>query len=213
MRQFHMGLVATLLATVVAVADVPKLELGTPIMIGSGCNKDNSAVTLSDDKTTLSILFSEYNTEAGGIQTTSRRTCNLRVPVRVPSGLSVSLLSVDYRGYNFLPPGASSLFHVEYFFAGRRGPVGDYRFPNSNREDGTPDPNTGVLDHDFYIGNKLTGVAVNWSPCGQPVTLAVNTYITATTNAAGDQATASVDSADIHTETPIVYRLTWRACR
>lgn len=195
-----------------AQAAAPAITLGDPKMNGTGCTNDNSSVSLTDDKTQLSILFSEYNVESKGATTTQRKTCNISVPVKVPPGLSVSIIQVDYRGYNFLPRGAKSEMNVEYFFADKRGPSAAYKFPDLRREDGTPDRN-GVLDREFFVRNELQATAVNWSPCGKDVILRVNSAIKVNTNAKGDLSTASVDSADISTKTPIIYKLTWKECR
>jgi hypothetical protein len=175
------------------------VELGNPEFLGDGCLPGSASAVLSNDRQSLSILFSGYSTEAG--YTTGkqfdRKACNMAIPVRVPQGISVSIFSVDYRGYNNLPRGAFSDFNVEYFFAGSRGPSFRRRF-------------TGPINDDYIITNDLIGTAVTWSPCGREVILRANTSIRVTTNSRRDQAMATVDSTDV--SAALIYRLQWRRC-
>ena len=80
---------------------------------------------LSPDQKALSLLFDSYQVAVGGTTGVSfdRKSCNVAIPVHVPQGISVSVLAVDYRGFNHLPNQGTSQFNVEYFFAGSRGPV------------------------------------------------------------------------------------------
>ena len=101
------------------------IALGEPTYGGTGCPQGTANAVLSANATALSIFYDAYQAEAGGPsgRTFDRKSCNLGIPVTVPSGFSVSVLAVDYRGFNGLPAGASSVFRVEYFFAGGQGPV------------------------------------------------------------------------------------------
>src|SRR5688572_13248934 len=96
------------------------ISLGQPGFGGNGCPQGTVSATLTDNASTLSVLFDDYIVESGGStgQRLARKTCNVSIPVRVPQGLSLSVIKVDYRGFNSLPRGASSTFNVEYFFAG-----------------------------------------------------------------------------------------------
>lgn len=179
-----------------AVAD--DISLGKPGYGGNGCPGGSAAVILSADAKSLSLLFDLYSAEAGGgtQKTFDRKSCNLAIPVHVPQGLSISVLAIDYRGYNNLPAGATSQFNVEYFFAGSTGP----KFTKSF---------TGPKDADYLIRNQLTGRSIVWSACGADVNLRTNSSIKVTTKN-GKQAVATVDSEDV--KAAIVYRLQWKKC-
>jgi len=181
-----------------ASAQVPAITLGLPAVAGTGCPAGSVDAILSPDKSTLSILFSSYVAEAGGTTglTFDRKSCNVAIPVNVPNGISVSIIGVDYRGFNQLPAGASSQFNVEYFFAGGRGPVfrQDFRGP---------------IAQDYLIHNDLVATAVVWSACGQPVTLRTNTNIRVNTTG-GQQAMATVDTQDV--QAAVIYNLQFRRC-
>ena len=139
-----------------------------------------------------------YAVEAGGTTGRSyeRKACNVAIPVHVPQGRSVSILTVDYRGYNHLPARASSQFNVEYFFAGGRGPAFRKSF-------------AGPIDADYMITNELVADALVWSGCGADVNLRTNSSMkVSTVNNA--EASATVDSEDV--KAAIIYHLQWRTC-
>ena len=176
------------------------IRLGQPAYGGSGCPQGSASAVLSPDRKALSILFDEYSAEAGYTtgRTVDRKSCNIAVPVHVPQGLSISLIAVDYRGFNAIPIGGSSRLSVDYFFAGQRGPHYERDF-------------RGPLTQDFLASNNLTVGANVWSPCGQDTNLRVNSSMMAQTNARNEQTVAQLDSADI--KAGIIYQLQWRTCR
>lgn len=196
----------TLLASAVALsalaAAVPAraddIALGIPGYGGSGCPGGSVSATLSPDAKTLSLIFDQYEVSAGGMTGRSydRKSCNVAIPVHVPNGYSISVLSVDYRGYNHLPYRGTSQFNVEYFFGGGRGPAFRRTF-------------WGALDSDYFINNQLVAESLVWSPCGADVNLRTNSSMrVATFNNA--EASATVDSEDV--SAAIVYHLKIRRC-
>ena len=184
------------LFTTVARAD--DISLGEPGYGGTGCPSGSVSATLSPDAKSLSLLFDSYIVQAGGDSgaTFDRKSCNIAIPVHVPQGLSISVLAIDYRGYNNVPAGANSQFGVEYFFAGTRGPSFQKTF-------------TGPKDENYLIHNQLTAQAAVWSVCGADVNLRTNSNIRVTTKN-GKQAMATVDSEDV--SAAIVYQLQWKKC-
>ena len=73
------------------------LQLGYPGHAGSGCPAGTASASLSPDGSALTLLFDQYKAEAGGMTGLSmdRKTCNISIPVLVPEGYSVSILT-DY---------------------------------------------------------------------------------------------------------------------
>ena len=174
------------------------ISLGEPGYGGTGCPDGTVSVTLSPDQKSLSLLFDQYQVEVGGETGKSfdRKSCNIAIPVHVPQGLSVSILKIDFRGFNHLPQSATSQFNVEYFFAGTRGPAFQRKF-------------SGPLDEDYLINNELTAQAVVWSGCGADVNLRTNSSMRVKT-VSNKEAMASIDSEDVNAA--IVYQLQWRSC-
>ena len=191
---FVLGLIS---AETMASSD--DIRLGRPGYGGNGCPAGSASATLSPDRKALSIIFDEFMVEAGGStrRRVSRKSCNIAIPVHVPQGLSVSIIAVDYRGFNSLPRRASAKFSAEYFFAGRRGPKYQKTF-------------RGPMDDDYTITNKLAVSAISWSRCGEDVNLRVNSSMMVRNSNRRTEALSTVDSADFNAG--LVYRLSWRRC-
>jgi len=183
-------------APVFAVDDI---SLGEPGYGGTGCPDGSVSVTLSPDAKSLSLLFDQYQVAVGGETHKSfdRKSCNIAIPVHVPQGLSVSVLKIDFRGFNQLPQLATSQFNVEYFFAGTRSPSYKQVF-------------RGPIAEDYLINNNLTVQAIAWSGCGADVNLRTNSSIRVQT-VSNREAMTSIDSEDV--SAGIVYQLQWRPCR
>ena len=175
------------------------ISLGEPGYGGTGCPAGTVSVTLSPDAKSLSLLFDQYQVAVGGEtgKGFDRKSCNIAIPVHVPQGLSVSILKIDFRGFNHLPQSAASQFNVEYFFAGTRGPAFQRKF-------------RGPLDEDYVINNELTAEAIVWSGCGADVNLRTNSSMRVST-VSNREAMASIDSEDVNAA--IIYHLQWRECK
>jgi hypothetical protein len=187
---------AILLSTPVFASN--DISLGQPGYGGTGCPAGSVSVTLSPDAKSLSLLFDKYQVAVGGQTGKSfdRKSCNIAIPVHVPQGLSVSVLKIDFRGFNQLPQSAMSQFNVEYFFAGTQGPTYKRVFH-------------GPLAEDYLINNEIAAQAIVWSGCGADVNLRTNSSMRVQT-VSNREAMASIDSEDIHAG--IVYQLQWRQC-
>jgi hypothetical protein len=185
-------------AALAAAAPEP-IRLGEPGYGGTGCPAGTVSATLSPDQTSLSLLFDAFTVSAptptGG--TLDRKTCQIAIPVTVPQGYSIGIVSVDYRGFHSLPYGAMSQFSADYFFAGRQGP----RFSKAWY---------GQQDSDYLFNNTLGLEAVVWSPCGAQVILRTNASMYTRTNAWREPTLSTVDSADI--AAGVVYQIQWRRC-
>lgn len=196
MRNRVLALLAALTLLAISPAHAQGITLGKPGYGGNGCPGGSASVSLSRDGKSLTLRFDRYKVSAGGSSGRSfdRKTCNLSIPVSVPAGKSVSVLSVSYRGANRLPAGASAQFNVEHFVAGGRGKVFKRTF------DGPDQGN-------FTISDKLT--AKSWSACGADVILRTNSSVRVTTKA-NKAASVSVGAQNIRSA--IVYSLQYRNC-
>lgn len=199
MKAFKSLLVLSAIIVASTVAEA-KISLGQPAYGGSGCPAGSASITLTGDGQTMSVLFDSFAAEAG--DTTGRRidrkSCNLRVPVRVPQGYSVALIGVDYRGFNAVPGnGAYNDFRAEYFYAGSRGPVFTKRF-------------RGPVADSYHITNNLIASNLIWSECGKEVIFSINASATSMSNAQMQQTMMIVDSIDI--SAGILYHFQWRRC-
>ena len=168
---------------------------------GNGCPGGSASVVLASDKKSVSVLFDEYIAEAGGHgqRTFDRKKCDIAFGLKVPSGVSVSFIDAEYRGFNDLPRGARASFKRDYFFAGTRGAS---LTKNWN----------GSRSNDFHIKDRLGVYANVWSACGADVILRSKTSATVRTSR-GNEALMMVDSADLTAKTVYKYNFRYRACR
>jgi hypothetical protein len=171
------------------------IRLGEPGYGGNGCPAGSASATLSPDQKSLSIIFDQYVVETNNTTRLARKSCNVAIPVHVPQGYSISIISVDYRGYVNLPQGSTARFTAEYFFAGKQGP----RFAKDW---------FGYTDSDYTLANNIGVEALVWSPCGADTTLRVNSGMMV--RSTRGQALATVDSADFNAG--IVYQIQWKRC-
>lgn len=177
-------------------ANAASVSLGQPSYGGSGCPAGSASASVSPDGSALSVLFDSYTVEAGGSNPrVARKSCNLSIPVKVPNGMSVSLISADYRGFTDLPAGADARLDTEYFFGGSRGPAFSHAF-------------RGRLSNTYTQRHGLLAGAAVWSACGADVNLRVNSGLTVSST--GTAALATVDSADF--SAGMVYHLQYRSC-
>lgn len=185
-------------ASFATFAHADDISLGLPGYGGNGCPGGSASAILSPDQKSLSIIFDQYSAQAGipSNKAFDRKSCNIAIPVHVPQGLSISVLAIDYRGFNGIPAGAKSEFNVEYFFAGSKGPSFKKTF-------------IGPKNEDYLIHNDLTAQAIVWSACGADVNLRTNSSVKVTTTN-NLQAQATVDSEDV--SAAIVYQLQWKSC-
>jgi hypothetical protein len=195
-RTLAIAMLASVVTTNVMADDI---RLGEAGYGGTGCPAGSASVTLSPDSKSLSLIFDQFVLEAGRSvgKTIDRKNCSIAIPVHVPQGLSVSLIAVDYRGFNSLPRQASAQFSAEYFFAGQQGP----RFSRTF---------LGPIDDEYLINNNLGVQAVVWSACGADVNLRVNASMMLRTNSRREDALSTVDSADF--SAGIIYQLQWKRC-
>lgn len=189
---------AALLCLVSATASAASLRLGNPSYGGTGCPAGSASVSLSPDQQAISFLFDSYVVDAGFGRNFDRKNCNIAIPVQVPQGYSVSVFAIDYRGFAGIPRGGRAQLSVNYFLAGGGSGVR------------TSKTWVGPFNSDYLKTDNLQLNAIVWSGCGASTILRANTTMLVQSNSAGDQAMATVDSADV--QAGLVYHLQWRRC-
>lgn len=195
---------ALILATSQAAVAAPNLgqvRIQNVGYAGNGCPAGSASVVLAADKKSVSVMFDQYIAEAGGRgqRTFDRKKCDIAFGLKVPSGVSVSLIDADYRGFTDLPRGAKATFTRDYFFAGRTGPSLTKTW-------------NGARSQDYLIRDRLGVFANVWSACGADVILRSKTAATVRTQR-GREALNMVDSVDLKTRTLYRYNFQYRACR
>jgi hypothetical protein len=87
---------------------------------GTGCPAGSVASQLSDDLTTLTLIYDKFTAQAGkDIQPVERRkNCQVNVKIHFPQGWQFSIFKADYRGYADIPKGATGTAKATYYFSG-----------------------------------------------------------------------------------------------
>jgi hypothetical protein len=85
---------------------------------GSGChpNLGDTSVVLSDDRRTMTVLFSNYAASAGaGVPiTASRANCLLNVKVHTPSNYRFSVSQTTFHGYQDMGRACNGYVQASY---------------------------------------------------------------------------------------------------
>lgn len=186
----------------------PQIELEEPLFSGTVCGEGRNSVTMSPDKKAISILFDQFTTEVGSDvgRLVARDVCRMRIPIRVPRGMQMTIVKTDTRGFNSLPLGAnaeiSTVHHLVDRFSNRmldRNPFKQvHRFQ-------------GPLDQEFLLGTHVEAEQV-WSQCGKDLILNIGVQTTVST--VNETAITVIDSLDLTAEDKSLdYHLLWQPCK
>jgi hypothetical protein len=192
----------TLAALMLSLAAEAQISLGSPAYGGTGCPAGTASVSLTEDQQTLSILFDSFVVQAPTMQNAmfDRKSCNLRIPVRVGSGYQVALIAFDYNGFAAIPSGGRGNFEARYAYVGQARPA---IFRKS----------FGAQIGNYSLKNELISTTVDWTPCstGKDLMMVVDANILAQTNNRRDATQLSIDSVDV--STGLLYKYQIRRCR
>ncbi|WP_417912796.1 DUF4360 domain-containing protein [Candidatus Electronema sp. TJ] len=161
----------------------------TPVEInGTGCSPSDITVT-GENSATMTIMFSKYDAgnQKPSVSGIGRTSCNFAVPVHVPSGYQVSLLTADWMGF----AEGETEFSRRYFFAGQPVPPVTVK-PVSGR---------GFT----YTDSRLYG---SYRKCGGgDLQLRINSWIWAK----GKPSYIAVDTLDLNNR--MILKLNWQKCQ
>ena len=177
-----------------AEAKSKKIQLGHVAYSGSACPGGSVSTGLNGDKTQIQINFNQYVVEAHGRnQSSLKKTCHIAIPLHVPAGVSISLVSARYNGKVSLPAGTQAKIMNAYSFSGKRGS----RFRTVLR---------GPNENKYSLNDPLNSFASLWTPCGKDTTLRITTSTRVKTGEGAGK--TSADSRQ-----GFVTRLRYRSCQ
>ncbi|MGV6808889.1 MAG: DUF4360 domain-containing protein [bacterium] len=156
---------------------------------GTGCPAGSIAVT-GENTDTLSILFDKFDAGKESASGKRRAACSFAVPVHVPQGYQVSVLTADWQGY---AEGKAELKR-KYFFAGEPNVPTQINRINSPAGD------------DFLFQDGRIHESLSISACGEDKVLRINSSIIAK----GSQSYAAIDTADL--KNTVQFQLQWQRC-
>lgn len=182
----------------------PTFNVGVPIIGGSGCPSNSASIALLQDPLTndvsVTVLFDNYRAETSRTIARDRKSCNVVVPLLVPSGFSTTLMALDWRGNADIGPNAAGQMTASYFWAGSQGPSLSKSFG----------PNT---HGNFLWNNDVGSASVVRTPCGRQILLRANTNIeVAKVPRSLPEASIVVDSLDISAKNSLIFQLNWQPC-
>ncbi|KAL9096063.1 MAG: hypothetical protein Q9165_001585 [Trypethelium subeluteriae] len=167
---------------------------------GTGCPQGTVASVISDDRTTMTLIFDSYVASMGsGIAITeNRKNCQLNINLQYPGGFQYSIFSADYRGFAELDAGVNGTQQSTYYFSGQTAQVS------------TQSNFVGPMDGDYLVHDQAQSISTIWSPCGANGALNINSQV----RVAGSKSTLNglmtTDSVDTKF-TQIVY-FNWQTC-
>ena len=159
------------------------VQFNTPNIKGSGCSGTSNYRVTPNGKT-LSISFKKF------IASPSNKTCTITVPIAVPSGFKLSVLTADYRGF---VKGKGELKR-SYRAAGSSGGAKKNSFNKTSGDD-------------YYVNDNLLRMNKKMSQCGKNITLKINARI----KAADADSKISVDSDD--SSSGAIFHLQYSPCK
>lgn len=187
MKTFSTVLTAAVLAlaaqTTSAAPSNNTVYFQDPAIAGSGCPGGTTDYAITPDGQTLSILFDNYIADPGN------KTCNIAIPVHVPNGFQVSLMTADYRGF---VEGKAELTR-SYFFAGATGPS-------------LKTPLVSSAGKEYTQRDNLLTMSQSFAKCGEDVNLRINSRIRTKSNSSS----ISVDSLDLNNG--MIFHLQYKKC-
>ncbi len=183
------GLILVSSATAETI-DKNKVYFKAPInFAGTGCSSGTISVAGADTNT-LSILFDSYDAGKDSSSKRKRVSCNFAVPVHVPEGYQISVMTADWQGF---AQGKTSL-HRKYFFAGQ--PHSPWKITRFNAPDGI----------DFLETDRKMHKSLSSSKCGEDRMIRINSAI----RALKPNSYIAVDTLDLANK--VEFQLQWQKC-
>ena len=92
---------------------------------GSGCHSSDTTVVMSDDRQTMTVIYSNYAASSGaGIPITqSRQNCLLNVKVHTPKNFRFSISQTTFHGYENMGAQCTGYIQASYWFSTQTGTV------------------------------------------------------------------------------------------
>jgi len=189
-----LGLLAPAVAAALptnTTASPPKDEItiNSVTTSGSGCPNGTVSVTISDDRTVVTLGFDQFQTYLGPSPRSPRgrrargpardderrKTCLIRLNVNEPPGFTFAVLDATYHGFAQLDGGVTGSFASSYSFAesgGSSAATTASIFGGGGFANGTV----------FTQHSDIPTASVVRSPCGRNATLFIRTTIDLTSS-------------------------------
>lgn len=198
----------------------PQVSMLDVNYLGTGCADGTIVPVMSPDQQVISILFSDYITQAGPGSGRSQdsKNCQMQIPLVVSNGgYQFMITRVDFRGLAALPAGSEMAATGSYSITSP-----DY--PNIRPQSFSVRTNSiyGPATEDYLfsvepiLNNGLPpsqSPETKWSACSSRFTMTITSRLDLVNRSMQEDALASVDSIDASVQPGIEYQMKWRRCR
>ena len=184
-------------------------EMGIPTFAGSGCPGGSVDVALSPDKKSISILFDEFNLllSPEDPERRLRSSCNIIIPFDVPPGMTVSVVRLDYRGFNYIEKDPATItYKSSYFISGLKN---NGKMTKVGKRKKTF---MGPLDDEFILSSRIRNKKHRGSHCGKDIEFHINSEIIVRRKKSKSEVEAVIDSIDGSAQAGAKYYLNWEKC-
>ncbi|PPQ99392.1 hypothetical protein CVT24_005375 [Panaeolus cyanescens] len=170
---------------------------------GSGCPPGSVYYLISQDKSAVTVTFSQFYAEAGpGIPiSANRKSCQLTVGVRVPPGFSFGVANVDYRGYYYLDNKVTANQQSIYYFQGQ--------LVEATARSTLTGP---VLGKDYTYRDSFDLYSTVLSPCGKDTVLNIKNELR-TNNAQNTKGSGYIATDSIDASLRQTFNFHWTTCK
>ncbi|CAA7263464.1 unnamed protein product [Cyclocybe aegerita] len=170
---------------------------------GSGCPPGSTYYVINEDKSAVTVTFSQYYAEAGPSipASANRKNCQLTVGVRVPAGFSFGIANVDYRGYYQLDSKVTAAQQSIYYFQGQ--------LQQATARSSLVGPVNGAY---YTYRDTFDLFTTVLSPCGANTVLNIQSDIR-TNNANNKKGSGYIATDSIDTSLKQIFNLHWQTCR
>lgn len=192
MKKLHIAVASTLLVLLAsqAASAADLVFFKAPVSVaGTGCSPGSISV-VGENTATLSVLFAAYDAGAHAVSGLPRSACSFAVPVKVPQGFQVSVMTADWQGY----AKGSGTLQRKYFLAGQ--PAQPWLTNNYGTASGT----------NFMANDGLMHATATTGCAGGEFNLRINSNIKANT----PSSYIAVDTLDLQNK--VVFHLKWAPC-
>lgn len=158
--------------------------------MGAGCEA-GSVVVAGDNSESVSVLFGKYDAGRSSRSGTLRTHCEFSLPISVPPGQRLSVLTAEWQGY----------------VKGRGGFSRRYSAVGSRQRPWRVDRYQSREGMNYLQRDDMYPREVNADCKGGEFNLRINSEIIA----AGNDSYIAVDTVDLHNQ--VVFRLNWVPCQ
>ncbi|KAF9041612.1 hypothetical protein BJ165DRAFT_1595978 [Panaeolus papilionaceus] len=190
------------LASAQAVTPPPGFNITSLGVNGSGCPPGSTYHILSQDRSSVTVTFSQFWAETGpNIPISSnRKNCQLTFGVKIPQGFSFGVATVDYRGYYQLDSKVTAAQQSIYYFQGK--------LEQATARSNLVGPVTGK---DYTYRDQFDLATTVLSPCGATTVLNVQSDLRVN-NAANTKGSGYIATDSIDTNLKQTFNFQWLKC-